>query len=90
MTIVVIFPRNNPGVVFISFPKVTQIMGGHGSLLLQATTLEVGPGTSVVLHSLDDSDDMSRVLGGYPIYDDIFIAKWIKKYGTTYSKGKKE
>lgn len=48
---------------------------------------EVGPGTSVLLSSLEDSEDIAQSLGGYPVYDDVFIGKWAKKYGTIYRPG---
>nr|XP_054775592.1 uncharacterized protein LOC129284158 [Lytechinus pictus] len=54
---------------------------------LGSSSLEVGPGSSVLLVSLDNAEVISQALGGYPLYDDLFLAKWIRLFGITYRKG---
>lgn len=54
---------------------------------LNDSILEVGPGSSVLLASLDNADAISRALGGYQLFDDVFVANWVIKYGTKYRNG---
>ena len=65
--------------------KVCELMLSHTGPFSSA--LEVGPGTSELLLTLEDADAIATELGGYSLYDDIFVAKWIRYYGTTYRKG---
>nr|XP_054757254.1 uncharacterized protein LOC129263367 [Lytechinus pictus] len=59
----------------------------HTRKSLEDSMLEVGPGEATVLASLDDAEIISNLLDNYPLFDDVFIAKWIKFCGTIYRKG---
>lgn len=48
---------------------------------------EVGNGERILLAHLQNACAISEVLGNHPMYEDIFIADWVKIYGTCYRPG---
>lgn len=48
-------------------------------------SIEIGPGESVILASLMNAELLQAVLE-IPLYDEVFIAKWCKVYGTDYRR----
>lgn len=48
-------------------------------------TIEVGPGESVLLASLENAATIAQNLG-IALYDEIYVAKWCKVHGTEYRK----
>lgn len=46
---------------------------------------EVGPGESVILASMEYAEIVAQSLH-VPLYDEVFIAKWCKVFGTKYCK----
>lgn len=61
-----------------------QMMSGKS---LKDKELEIGPGSAVLLASLDHSEIISTALGGVPLFDDIFVANWCRFYGKKYRAG---
>ncbi|PIK52722.1 hypothetical protein BSL78_10411 [Apostichopus japonicus] len=41
----------------------------------------------MLLAAIDSAHAISVALGNYPMYDDIFIANWVKLYGVCYRPG---
>ncbi|PIK45680.1 hypothetical protein BSL78_17458 [Apostichopus japonicus] len=54
---------------------------------LNSRQKEIGNGENMLLAALDSAHGISVALGNYPMYDDIFIANWVKLYGVCYRPG---
>lgn len=48
---------------------------------------EIGPGSCVLLNSLPNCEVLSELLGMYPLFGDVFLAKWANVFGTKYRPG---
>ena len=54
---------------------------------IQESSVEIGPGEATVLASMDNGDVLSDLLNGYQLFDNVFVASWIKMSSTANRKG---
>jgi hypothetical protein len=82
--------------IVCNFQNIAKTLAYRNSMLLchnimakrtlsEDGAIEIGPGESVVLASLEFAELMAHAIH-IPIYDDVYIAKWCKVSGTEYSK----
>ena len=67
--------------------EVTRTYHNKTNLLgMNASLIEVGNGCMAVLANVDKGDIISQLLG-YGLYEDVFMATWVKYNGVMYRPG---
>lgn len=83
--------------IVCNFKNITKTMAQRHQMYLcyqllskqsfQEASFEVGPGSCTLLNSLPDCHILSNLLGMYPLFGDVFVAKWAVVHGIKYRKG---
>lgn len=83
--------------IVCNFKSITRTMAYRHQMYLcyqllskqsfKEASLEIGPGSCVLLNSIPDCQILSNLLGMYPLFGDVFVAKWAVVHGTKYRKG---
>ncbi|KAJ8017513.1 hypothetical protein HOLleu_45025 [Holothuria leucospilota] len=83
--------------IVCNFKNITKTMAPRHQMYLcyqplskqsfKEASFEIGPGSCTLLRSLPDCHVLSNLLKTYPLYGDVFVAKWVTVYGTKYRKG---